>query len=274
MLKSYILSECYFLKKCKTTKIKAKSCNYHFSPVLKAFSLAEVLITLLIVGTISSIVIPNIIADTQQAEYKTALKKQTSVLAQAFKRVLNDNAGSITNIAPTQVNSWNQPGTNIWYTQFLVSKDASNLLGNSFAQYLSVTKTCNLISLGTRNTNCFPKLNKRLNGTILSSGGYYPYYSMVLNDGSQISFNYSYSGCTNKGVPCGEIMLDINGNMKGPNQWGKDIYFFYLFASIINPYGSNGDFYDRYRITSHYGCDLAADSQAMGYTCAADYLKQ
>ena len=50
----------------------------------KGFTLAEVLITLAIVGVIGAIAIPSVIANVQQQEYKTGLKKAVTVLNAAI----------------------------------------------------------------------------------------------------------------------------------------------------------------------------------------------
>ena len=62
-------------------KIKIKS----------AFTLAETLITLAIIGTIASVAIPSVISNTQQLEYKTGLKKAVSVLNSAI--LVNSTSG-------------------------------------------------------------------------------------------------------------------------------------------------------------------------------------
>jgi prepilin-type N-terminal cleavage/methylation domain-containing protein len=62
--------------------------NMHFqyrNKLYKAFTLAEVLITLLIIGVISSVVIPAIMQDSQQTELKTAWKKAIATISQAAK---------------------------------------------------------------------------------------------------------------------------------------------------------------------------------------------
>ena len=46
----------------------------------KAFTLAEVLITLAIIGVVAAITIPSVITNTQQQEFKTGLKKAISVI--------------------------------------------------------------------------------------------------------------------------------------------------------------------------------------------------
>ncbi|MDD3236767.1 MAG: type II secretion system protein [Candidatus Gastranaerophilales bacterium] len=49
----------------------------------KAFTLAEVLITLVIIGVIAALTIPALLNDTNKQEYRTATKKAYSVLSQA-----------------------------------------------------------------------------------------------------------------------------------------------------------------------------------------------
>jgi prepilin-type N-terminal cleavage/methylation domain-containing protein len=86
----------------------------------KGFTLAEVLITLLIIGVISSIVIPALIGDTQQAELKVGLKKAVATLNQALAM----------SIAQDQTD-----------TSTLSSSDADGSLMNLFANKLNVIST-------------------------------------------------------------------------------------------------------------------------------------
>ena len=50
----------------------------------KAFTLAEVLITLAIIGVVAAIAIPSVISNSQQQEFKTGLRKAVSVLNSAI----------------------------------------------------------------------------------------------------------------------------------------------------------------------------------------------
>ncbi|MDO5437600.1 MAG: type II secretion system protein [bacterium] len=52
--------------------------------VNKAFTLAEVLITLAIIGVVAAISIPSVISNSQQQEFKTGLRKAVSVLNSAI----------------------------------------------------------------------------------------------------------------------------------------------------------------------------------------------
>ena len=50
----------------------------------RGFTLAEVLITLAIIGVVAAVAIPSVIANSQQQEFKTGLKKAVSVLNSAI----------------------------------------------------------------------------------------------------------------------------------------------------------------------------------------------
>ncbi|MDO5437043.1 MAG: type II secretion system protein [bacterium] len=51
---------------------------------MKAFTLAEVLITLAIIGVVAAVSIPSVISNSQQQEFKTGLRKAVSVLNSAI----------------------------------------------------------------------------------------------------------------------------------------------------------------------------------------------
>ena len=58
----------------------------------KGFTLAEVLITLAIIGVVAALTIPSVILNTNQTEYKSALKKAVSVVNQAVSlRLATEN---------------------------------------------------------------------------------------------------------------------------------------------------------------------------------------
>ena len=52
--------------------------------VKKGFTLAEVLITLAIIGVVEAIAIPSVISNRKQQEFKTGLRKAVSVLNSAI----------------------------------------------------------------------------------------------------------------------------------------------------------------------------------------------
>lgn len=224
-----------------------------------AFTLAEVLITLLIIGVVSSIVIPSVLNDTQDAELKTAWKKQYGVLSQTTLQVLSDNGGSFKGIT----NSFNP-----------------NYLRDQYLQYLSSIKKCNSGGqwAGTCwNAHIVPNgigVTKYLNRNDIYAN-YIPFGNgnagAVLNDGTFILFAYQDSTCsTNDWVfttategltnLCGWMTVDING-AKGPNIVGKDVFGVWIKENGIVPYGVK---------------DLSGtcNTSASGLGCSAKYLYQ
>ena len=57
----------------------------------KAFTLAEVLITLTIIGVIAALTIPNLLQKHQEQETVTRLKKAYSTLSQTTAKAIADN---------------------------------------------------------------------------------------------------------------------------------------------------------------------------------------
>jgi len=212
--------------------------------VKKGFTLAEVLITLLIVGVIASIVIPGLIADTQNAEYKTAWKKGYADLSQATKRILMDNGGTLKGIC-----------TN------------SNCLRDLYLQYLNFSKKCDA---GTTLGNCFDSTTKALSGAVITGDwftSFTSYSGVILANGNFVLFVYN-SNCnwtpTISNV-CGSIITDING-FRGPNTFGKDIYKTYILQNSIPPFGVQGD-------GNESDCNTNPPSGS-GLGCSARYLYQ
>ena len=64
----------------------------------KGFTLAEILITLTVIGVVAALTIPTLLQKTNDAELKTALKRDYGILA-AGKLIANNNGGSLANVA-------------------------------------------------------------------------------------------------------------------------------------------------------------------------------
>jgi prepilin-type N-terminal cleavage/methylation domain-containing protein len=192
----------------------------------KGFTLAEVLITLLIIGVVASLVIPAIINDTQQAELKTAWKKSYSNIDQATKMLMIENGGTLKGLITS-----------------------NNDMKDKFQNYLSYNKSCNIdIGLG----NCWHKFDgsiKILDGSSLGNLGWGSGTSgipaIILNNGSLMAFGWGSTSCTNVFFNfkiCGQIFVDVNG-FKGPNTLGKDVFCTYITSTGTKPCGVSGDLY-------------------------------
>ena len=197
-------------------KIKAKN----------AFTLAEVLITLVIIGIVAALTISAVINTYVERSTVSKVKKGLSTLAQAKKLAEAQNG---------PVAGWNFG--NGWTAQ--TASDFWKYL----KPYLSVAKDCG------SSTACYHSDRLRvLNGTslIVNYNQEPSYYKFVLSDGSVMWFRTggSSSGekCTvsNGGVDnaCAIFWYDINGE-KSPNTIGRDVFVYILSVYGVYPHLNN-----------------------------------
>lgn len=182
---------------------------------LVAFTLAEVLITLGIIGIVAEITIPTLIQNTNKREYEVALKKTYSNLSEVIKRISYDNGGSFSGVA-----------------------SASSDYPALFGQYMRTLKTC---SSDVSTTGCWHNANKwfyyaggPIGAEATSSG-------LITSNGSFITFMQLASDCTsnielNAPVGCTRVRVDVNG-IKSPNKVARDIFDFYILKDRIIPRG-------------------------------------
>ena len=203
------------------------------------FTLAEILITLVIIGVIAAFTIPTLINNTKKQEYVAGLKKANSVLSQALYKMTENNAYPVGDYS------------------YL---NESNFI-DEFAKVVSTVKKCDTFA------ECFDKGQfgyKALgNYTVSISLG----KSVITSDGQMYSFvaPQNIYGISQEDADntTGRIIVDINGG-KNPNQLGYDLFLFYLVKNKgIIPAGSN----------STAECDNSSGSAA-GWTCAARVLKE
>lgn len=175
----------------------------------KAFTLAEVLITLLIIGVVASLIIPNLINDSKKAEYVTKLQKEYAVLQQAYKLILLDEGGSI----------MNNPDFNCSGTCH-TSRSANAM--NTFASKLGLIKNCGT-GMGCWYTTSLRYLNgsNEVTNYDLTNNG--SFGKAILADGTMMLIKINDTNCTTAyGSPpvnspiyssiCGNIKMDLNGS--------------------------------------------------------------
>ena len=223
----------------------------------KAFTLAEVLITLGIIGVVAALTIPALMNKTNDKETVVAVKKAYSILSQAYTMAIQDDGPPDT---------WDLVGP-------LSEVGAVNVL-NQLAPYMKINKNCGITESG-----CFYMGNyKTLNGNADESidlGG--PWATAIIADGMTMAILIRSDTCTDapgstpalKSV-CGDIAIDVNG-YKRPNIYGKDYFRFHFTKSGIIPKGTKDD--------SGYPCVGAGAGNGEGCTAWVvynenlDYLK-
>lgn len=193
---------------------------------IKGFTLAEVLITLGIIGVVAAITIPTVIQKHQSKVYTTQLKKAYTELNQAFA-ILAREENCIGNLSC------------VGYFTSANSSGYWSMAMDGLSKYIKLAKNC-----GITNGNCFNSNYADLNGTnhdgvtsgarALTASGYafkiYDYFSGNCSD--------TYSIGENGGI-CARIDVDVNGP-KPPNIRGRDYFSFWLTNSgILYPYGGH-----------------------------------
>ncbi len=182
---------------------KIKLCRGGGTLKAPAFTLAEVLVTLGIIGVVSAMTVPSLMQNYQKQSYVTQLHKAYNLCSQAALQVLTDrNALSLKEAGIT-------------------SLDEIDVFVKS---YFKIVQDC-----GKTGTSCFAVGEyKKIDGTkvALFETELFKYY--VLADGMSIAFYPASYGL--------QINMDINGK-KGPNIIGRDTFAFVIYNNgVVDDY--------------------------------------
>ena len=214
------------------------------------FTLAEVLVTLGIIGIVAVMTLPGLIAKYRDKVYIVQVKKSYAAIQSAFNAAAFEMSGDSKNIA------------SIFDTGTI--EDAAKLI----FKHMKVLKTCMPDTEGcTVDTVKFPMAMNDGYGNSRGIDMKFR-YRVVLQDGSNVAVskfnneggclttftNYEKDGNGNyifdddgNRIPvvsqeyqCGQLIIDGNG-MKGPNQLGADVFFFIIAPDRIRSYISDID---------------------------------
>lgn len=218
------------------------------------FTLAEVLITLGIIGVVAAMTIPTLMMNIQNNEFKTKMKKEYSLLSNAYQLLKTDSGGDF----PSSLASLN------------CADGDSNCLKNVLKQKISTIRECNV---GSKSGICFPASAniKFLSGSAGDDNFIGDTYTsgLILKDGAALNFYLESASCSasspNYSNRCGWITVDVNG-LQNPNVWGRDIYLFFMFSNAIRPAAVG--VIDTWAASAD-DCGVGAN---LGYTCASKYL--
>ena len=223
----------------------------------KAFTLAEVLITLGIIGVVAAITIPGLITNYKVHALHSQFFKSYSTLQQAFKQMEADDVS---------LNPLDYEEKTFYKT---------------FANYLNVAVDCGSVSRDMKNAaGCF--YYKSTNTTTEGDSSYKTYDGkkefrkallddgqLLLNDGTNILFENLTTGTI-------YVTVDINGINSLPNRAGYDLFTFQFLDGELLTMGSKGTKYDN---LNNY-CNYSVSNELNGIACAhkaktqQDYFKQ
>ena len=205
----------------------------------RGFTLAEVLIALVIIGVIAAMTIPTLMNNTNKQEYVSRLTKAYSTLNQGLNSIWQNNGVS--------------PGD----YEFLNTVDFIDEL----AKVVATQKKCNTANacLGGSIASKYKFLNNN------SASGVTDGKTVITADGQLYSYTnaayifYGISAEDSDNV-VGRLIVDVNGAKK-PNKFGVDTYLFYIVRGKgFVPAGAD----------NYAGCNKTQK----GYECTAKVLKE
>ena len=235
------------------------------------FTLAEVLITLAVIGIVAVLTMPGLVQKYDEYVRVTQLKKFYSVMLQAFNLAIVEHG---------TVNNWNlipsvvldEDGENAEaYAEAIKNKDAFWARVLPHLKVVETNKFADVANLNTWNTY-------NMLGTTLLTAKTANY--IVLNDGMTIVSTWFSNACSEVIATnlksCGDFLVDLNGAKK-PNRSGVDIFSFWITKNGIIPMGAENDTirpFDTF-------CAGTKTNQYDGYGCTAwviqngnqDYLR-
>lgn len=183
---------------------------------LKAFTLAEVLITLGIIGVVAAMTIPTLIQNSFEKKVVSQLKETQSIISQAV-RMAEEEYGD--------VEGW----------ELKQDEESALKIANNLKPFLKLASDC-----GTKDMNfkCIGKSYQYLNSnpTVSYAGEIYKYKVSLLNGSSLMVQAMGNSG----GL---QFNVDINGTSR-PNVMGKDLFLFQYYNKGIYPMGAPKTMYD------------------------------
>lgn len=172
-----------------------------------AFTLAETLIVMGIIGVVAALTIPNLNSSTADKEKVAKVKKVYSNFVDAYGRMEAVYGPFIDTIN----------------NQDLDTKPAelAQTLGDRLTEFMKTSKNCERKS----NNGCFTNKILDLDGSVDSLSGVVgdsatTTYKYILADGTAVAISALYGGIA--------IIFDIDGSQKGLSTFGKDLFYLVL----------------------------------------------
>lgn len=202
-----------------------------------AFTLSEVLITLMIIGTVAAITIPQLMNEIQDRQFKEAAKEAYSKASQAIQQMKQDNGGSLSAYYITDANSANS-FKSVFMTYFKIIKDCGNSSCVAYNYSSTVYKTLHLDPADT---------DRMDDGQFITNDG------MFWGIENDVSNDYGFI----------YITVDVNGYTRDPNVFGRDTFTFQLINDNLVPMGGNNTAFP----TSSNYCNKAVSNTHQGIGC-------
>lgn len=204
-----------------------------------AFTLAEVLITLGIIGVVAALTIPVLMQNIQDRQFKEAAKAAYSKASQAVQQMKMDEGGNLAG----------------YY-------GSTGMFKPKFMKYFKVAQDCNL-------NDCVPDVSGKTSNV----------YATLINEKASTAFMGNGQFITNDGMlwMIGDfyaggifISVDVNGQGKRPNKYGRDVFMFEVVNDVLIPSGSANSYFN---LNNYPYCSTSANDQMEGLGCM-EYVMQ
>ena len=206
-----------------------------------AFTLAEIILAMGIIGIVATLTITNATKDTDVAEKVAQLRRSEEILSAAFAQAVAENG---------TIDTWNSSMDEMWPI---------------ISSYLKLQKNCNTGQGCWKNANITYIYNQDISGTTNYDTDSGNIRKGILSNGASFYMGTYF------------IMVDVNGKNKGLNKVGDDIFSFKIQndGTILPHSEENSD------ITKNYDYCLGNGGYIHGEYCTAwvlihgnqDYLK-
>ncbi|MCM1339550.1 MAG: type II secretion system GspH family protein [Muribaculaceae bacterium] len=205
----------------------------------KAFTLAEILITLGIIGVVAALTLPPLMHAYKAKRLRTQFLKTYSIIQQTFKQIEADDLS---------INPSDYP-LRTFYKTFITYLNGATDCGYSG----SLKNIC--FNISQANAGQIPQYktlsNKQMSNTDFDDG------QIALPDGTLLLFENP----NNQRIL---VYSDINGVKTPPNKLGYDLFAFQFMDGELKTVGSTGTQYSN--ITQY--CNLESTSNRNGMACA------
>jgi prepilin-type N-terminal cleavage/methylation domain-containing protein len=183
---------------------------------IKAFTMAEILVVLGIIGVVAVLTLPNLSRNAEDRKVIAGLRKSYAELDTIYQSIATTYGKPY---------DWNVANTTS-------AADMTKTFGDYFAEVSSISKDC-----GT-STGCF-------SGTIDSDTSYRKF---LMKDGSSVGMKVSQAStvfsnvnttsdnCNGGTGDMGTIVVDVNG-LKGENNYGYDTFYINICSKGLVPKG-------------------------------------
>ena len=209
------------------------------------FTLAEVLITLGIIGVVAAMTLPTVINNTRNKQNETALKKAYSIAQQALAMM----AANYGDVKPENF------AVREFVTEYI--KNFNNAIDCGIAWNATAKDLC--VSSGDIANY------KNFNNTTAVAATYFDDGQFVLIDGALVLIENASAGQL-------FISVDVNGYGKRPNRLGQDLFMFEINdKGALLPMGVAGTFY--YGENNEY-CNSSSTNSMNGAGCTYKALNE